>query len=53
MVVFIFFMSSKDNKEGFFEESFLLANVKLNIVFKMLFLTISNADIDFQTQNLQ
>ena len=45
-------MSDKDNRERFFEESFLLANVKPEIVLKMLFLTMSNADVDFQAQNL-
>ncbi len=41
-------MSNKDGKKRFFEESFLLANVKSGIVFEMLFLTINNADIDFE-----
>ena len=40
-------MSDKDDKERFFEESFLLANVKPEIVFKILFLTMSNTDISF------
>ena len=48
IVVSTFFMSDKDNKEKFFKNSFLLANVKPNVVFEMLFLTINNADIDFQ-----
>ena len=48
MIVFTFFILDKDNKERFLEKSFLLANVKLNIVFEMLFLTISNINIDFQ-----
>ncbi len=34
MVVSIFFMSNKDGREKFFEESFLLANIKLDIVLK-------------------
>ncbi len=46
-------MSNKDNKERFFEESFLLVEIKLNIVLEMLFLTISNTDINFQAQNLE
>ena len=52
MVVSTFFILDKDDKEKFFEESFLLANVKLNIVFRMLFLIMSNTDIDFQAQDL-
>ena len=47
MVFSIFFMFDKDDKKSFFEESFLLANIKPNVVLKMLFLTISNIDIDF------
>ncbi len=46
-------MSDKDGKERFFDESFPLADVKLDIVFRMSFLIMSNADIDFQVQDLQ
>ena len=53
MVVSIFFVSDKDSRERFFEESFLLADLKSEIVFGMPFLTMSNADIDFQAWNLQ
>ncbi len=40
-------MSDKDDKERFFEESFLLAEVKPDIVLGMPFLTMSNIDVDF------
>ena len=53
MVVSSFFVTDKDGKERFFEESFLLANVKLDIVLGILFLTINNVDIDFQAWDLQ
>ena len=53
MVVFTFSILDKDGKERFFEESFLLADVQPNVVLKRLFLTMSNADIDFQSRNLQ
>lgn len=43
----------KDSKESFFKESFLLVNVKSDIVFGIFFLIINNANIDFQAQNLQ
>ncbi len=46
-------MSEKDRKERFFEESFLLANVRPDIVFGMPFLTMSNADVNFQARDLQ
>ncbi len=48
MVVSTFSISDKDSRERFFEKSFLLADVKPDIVLKMLFLTMSNADVDFQ-----
>ncbi len=53
MVVSTFSVSDKDGKERSFEESFLLAVVRLDIVLGMPFLTMSNADVDFQAQNLQ
>ncbi len=46
-------MSDKDGKERFFEESFLLADVRPDIVFGMLFLTMSNTNVDFQARDLQ
>ncbi len=46
-------MSDKDGRKRFFEESFLLADVKPDIVLRMLFLTMSNANIHFQVQDLQ
>ncbi len=47
MVVFTFFILNKDDREKFLEEIFLLANVLPDIVFGMLFLTMSNANVDF------
>ncbi len=52
IVVSTFSMSDKDGKERFFEENFLLADVKLDIVLGIPFLTMSNADIDFQARDL-
>ncbi len=52
IVVSIFFILYKDRKERFFEESFLLADIKLDIVLGMLFLTMSYVDIDFQARDL-
>ncbi len=53
MVVSTFSALDKDGKERFFEESFLLADVKPDIVLGMPFLTMSNADIDFPARDLQ
>ncbi len=46
-------MADKDGRERFFEERFLLADVKPDIVLGMPFQTMSNADIDFQAWDLQ
>ncbi len=53
MIVSTFFILDKDDRERFFEENFLLANIKLDIMLEILFLTMSNTDIDFYAQNLQ
>ncbi len=53
MVVFTFSVSNKDGRERFFEESFLLADVSPDIVLGMSFLTMSNADVNFQARDLQ
>ncbi len=53
MVVSTFSMVDKDGKGRFFEESFLLADVKPDIVRGMPFLTMNNVDVDFQAWDLQ
>ena len=53
MVVTTVFVLDKDGRERFFEKSFLLADIKMEIVFGILFLTMSNTDVDFQARNLQ
>ena len=53
MVVSTFFVPDIDVKERFFEENFLLADVKPDIVLGMPFLTMNNVNVDFQAQNLQ
>ena len=46
-------MLNKDSRERFFEKGFLLADVNPDVVFEMPFLTMSNADVNFQARNLQ
>lgn len=53
MIIFYFFVLDKDGKMRFFGKSFLLAKIKLDVMFKIFFLTISNANIHFKAQNLQ
>ena len=53
IVVSTFPMLDKHGRERFLEESFLLTNVKLDIMLEIPFLTICNIVIDFQARNLQ
>ena len=46
MVVTAFLMINKTNQVKFFKETFLVANVSSEIVFKMSFLILNGADID-------
>lgn len=52
IIVFIFFLFNKDRYIRFFEYINLLANVSLDTVLEILFLIISNVDIDFETQDM-
>ena len=47
MVVAAFSVEDKANRVRFFEETFLVANVSPEVVFEMLFLTLSGANVDF------
>ena len=47
MVVSTFFVLDKNSRERFFEESFLLADIKPDIVLKILFIITNNTDVDF------
>ena len=53
MVVSTFSMLDKDSRQRFFKKSFLLTDIKPDIVLEMLFLTVSNVDVDFQAWDLQ
>ncbi len=52
IVVSTFSILDKEGRERFFEEIFLLVDVKPAIVLGILFLTMSNADLDFQAWDL-
>ena len=47
MVVAAFLVTDKANLIRFFEKTFLVDDVSLEVVFGMLFLTPSGVDIDF------
>ena len=53
MVVVAFSVIDKANQVRFFEEIFLVANVSLEVVFRMSFLTLSSADVDFLGRGLR
>ncbi len=52
IIVSTFSMLNKDGRERFFEKSFLLADVRSDIVLGMPFLTMSHADVNFQARDL-
>ena len=52
MVVAAFSVEDKANRVRFFEKTFLLANVSPEVVFGILFLTLSGANIDFSGREL-
>ena len=47
MIGAAFLVGDKANWVRFFEETFLMANVSPKVVFGMLFLTSSSANVDF------
>lgn len=52
LIVFILSILDKNSRKRFFEKNFLLADVEPDVVLRMLFLTMSNANVDFQTWDL-
>ena len=53
MVVAAFSIENKANRIRFFKETFLVVNVSPEVVFRMLFLTLCSADIDFLGRELR
>ena len=52
MLVAVFLVKDKANRVGFFKETFLVANVSSEIVLGMLFLILSDANVDFLGREL-
>ena len=52
MVVAAFSVTDQANRVRFFEETCLVVNVSPDMILKMPFLTLSNADIDFLKKEL-
>ena len=53
MLVTAFSVTNKANRVRFFEKTFLLAHISPEVVFGMLFLTLSSANVDFLGWELQ
>ena len=53
MVVTNFSVTGKTNRVRFFEKTFLVANICLEVALGMPFLTLSSADIDFLDRELR
>ena len=53
MIVAVFLIINQVNRVKFFEETFLIANISLDIVCEMLFLTLSSANVDFSKKKLR
>lgn len=52
MIVAVFSITDQVNKVNFFEETFFVANVNLDMVLGMFFFTLSSIDIDFLKRKL-
>ena len=53
MVVVVFLVIDKANQVRFFEKIFLVLNVSLKVVLGMVFLTLSNSDVNFLEKKFQ
>ena len=53
IIVAAFLMEDKANWVKFFEETFMVANVSPEVVFRMPFLTLSGANVDFSSWKLR
>lgn len=49
----LFPIENKDRKCHFFKQTFLFADISMDVVFKILFLTLSNVEIEFNNQKFR
>ena len=52
IVVTVFTLTEKTNQVKFFEETFLVVNISLEVVHGMIFFILSSADVDFLSREL-
>lgn len=53
IVIASFIINDKDKNFRFFEETFLLADISMNITFEMFFLILKNIQINFNNRKLK
>lgn len=53
MIITLFQVDYKDGKSRFFEQTFPLADININVAFGMLFFTLGNVKANFNNQNLR
>lgn len=47
MVIVSFQMDDKDKKSRFFEKTFLVADINMDVAFRMSFFTLNNIKVNF------
>lgn len=47
MVILYLLMDDKDKKSCFFEKTFLLAKISMDVALRMSFLTLNNVEVNF------
>lgn len=53
MAITTFLIKGKDKKSWFFQKTFLLANISIDIIaLEMFFFTLNNIKVNFDNQNL-
>lgn len=52
IIIARFLLKNSEKKVWFFEETFLLANISIEVILRMLFLTLSNANVLFGVEKL-
>ena len=53
MMIADFQVEDKGSRPRFFQETFLVANTKFEVILRMLFLKLSNADVSFGKKTLK
>ena len=52
MIVAVFLVTDQVDRVKFFEKTFLIINISLDVVFGMFFLTLSSANVNFSKRKL-